>query len=45
MIPLPIPPTPGKNLVPGVPVMGHMSKSGHWHPGNIRTCGRCEDKR
>lgn len=27
--------------IPGVPAGGHVTSSGHWHPGNGATCHRC----
>jgi len=27
--------------MPGVPAAGHVTSGGHWHPGAISTCARC----
>jgi hypothetical protein len=31
--------------MPGVPAAGHVTSGGHWHPGGIPTCTKCESSR
>lgn len=30
-----------RDHIPGVPVAGHITPGGYWHPGNKDTCGKC----
>jgi hypothetical protein len=29
------------NVIPGVPVAGHFSRGGYWHPGDHARCQAC----
>ena len=29
--------------MPGVPAAGHITSGGHWHPGTISNCTKCND--
>ena len=31
--------------MPGVPAAGHVTSGGHWHPGRIDGCVKCEPRR
>jgi hypothetical protein len=30
--------------MPGVPAAGHITASGYWHPGDGRTCHKCDPR-